>query len=85
MTSHISFRKLTVWRRLTGLLTQERLEFYLETNKKGDNKRQAILLSACGALTSRIVATQKLNEVSYKDIVKLVADNLSPKLSEVSK
>ena len=85
MTSHTNFGEFDCSKEDWPAYT-ERLEFYLEANEiEGEDKRRAVLLSACGASTfslmKSIAAPRKLNEVPYKDIVKLVADHLSPKPS----
>ena len=65
----------------------ERLEQYCTANNiKNADKQRAILVSACGASTYRMIksvlAPQAPTEVSFKDIVKAMAGHLQPTPSE---
>eukprot|EP00731_Ephydatia_muelleri_P001907 Em0001g1907a len=66
----------------------ERLEQYFAANEIADNgKKRAILLSACGAATYRLIRTlvspSKPGEKSFTEIVKLVSDHHNPKPSAI--
>ena len=66
----------------------ERLEQYFAANEITDNgKKRAILLSACGAATYRLIRTlvspSKPGEKSFTEIVKLVSDHHNPKPSAI--
>lgn len=64
----------------------ERVDFYFVANDvTSDAKKRAILLSACGASTFKLirslVETGKLNSTPYKDLVELVKNHYDPKPS----
>jgi len=65
----------------------ERLQFYFAANDvKHPEKQRAILLSACGATTYRLIrsltAPEKPSDLSFQQLVKLVTDHYNPKLSQ---
>ena len=64
----------------------ERVDFYFIANDvTSEAKKRAILLSACGASTFKLIRslvdTGKLNSTSYKDLVELVKNHYDPKPS----
>ena len=64
----------------------ERMDFYFIANDvTSDAKKRAILLSACGAPTLKLirslVETGKLTATSYTDLVELVRNHFDPKPS----
>ena len=66
----------------------ERLSHYFIANDVlDDGKKRAILLSACGASTYKLIRSlaekDKLESTPFKDIVKLVKDYFDPKPSEI--
>ncbi|CAC5401678.1 unnamed protein product [Mytilus coruscus] len=66
----------------------ERLNHYfIANNIESMEKKRAILLSACGKKTYKLMrnlsASQKPGEKTYDDIVKLVTDHINPKQSSI--
>ena len=66
----------------------ERLNFYFTANDVADDgKKRAILLSACGASTYKVIRSlvdaDKLNSTVYTDIVALVKNHYDPKPSSI--
>lgn len=65
------------------LIYVERVNLYLTANgKTNEGKERAVLLSVCGTKTYHtIVAPNKLTDIGYDDIVKLVQEHYNPKLA----
>ena len=66
----------------------ERLDFYFVANDvSSDVKKRAILLSACGASTFKLIRSlidsDKLNSTPYKDLVAKVKEYYDPKPSSI--
>ena len=66
----------------------ERLDFYFAANDvTTDEKKRAILLSACGASTYKLIRSliepDKLNSTPYTDITKSVKEHYDPKPSSI--
>ena len=60
----------------------ERVEQYLAANTiTNAERRKAVFLSVCGPATYKLLSPDKLADKTLEQLVKLVGDHLTPKLS----